>query len=418
MKKIILLFSVWGLFLSCQEQPLSLEQKARRGNAEAQYQLGQMYHIGDKMQQSHTKAVEWWEKAAKKGLAKAQLSLGNAYMEGEGVEQSEKTAIEWWKKAAEKGLAEAQYKLGFAHSAGMGVEQSHKKAVEWWKKSAEKGFAKAQFSLGNAYLDGVGVEQSDEKAVFWWEKAFAQGNADAQQNLDYYYEQRNNTTKAFEWFKKAAKQGNAKAQFNLGLMYEAGKGVEQSKRKSLYWYNKATQQNHIQAKTHLGTILYYDEFLDKDKVHYEGITDGEMAFDLLQEPAQNGDKEAQYLLGMLNKIGFFAKNTNIKHYVNYLDENGNLEFPKNINDEGLSPGRVYDNPEDAIKFFKAAAEQGHPKAQHELGIIYYEGGLVTQMHGDYEIEKFYSQAIEWLQKACDNGVTEACEKLNEINKQL
>lgn len=60
------------------------------------------------MDQSHTEAAKWWQKAAEKGFANAQVNLGNAYDKGHGVVQSSEEAIMWWQRAAEQGHHAAQ----------------------------------------------------------------------------------------------------------------------------------------------------------------------------------------------------------------------------------------------------------------------------------------------------------------------
>ena len=49
--------------------------------------------------------------SAEQGNANAQYNLGNMYNEGKGVPQDYKEAAKWWKLAAEQGHEEAQYNL-------------------------------------------------------------------------------------------------------------------------------------------------------------------------------------------------------------------------------------------------------------------------------------------------------------------
>ena len=60
-----------------------------------------------------------------------------------------------------------------------------------------------------------------------------------------------------------------------------------------------------------------------------------------------------------------------------------------------------------IKILIQKANQGDVVAQYNLGVAYYNGEGVEQS---------YSEAVYWLQKACENGVEEACEFLNKIKK--
>ena len=65
--------------------------------------------------------VEDITKSAKKGDKEAQNDLGLMYYEGEGVPQDYEKAIEWYTKSAEQGHAWAQYNLGLMYYDGEGV---------------------------------------------------------------------------------------------------------------------------------------------------------------------------------------------------------------------------------------------------------------------------------------------------------
>jgi hypothetical protein len=81
---------------------------AEQGDAEAQYELGVMYDIGEGVAQDHAEAVKWYRKAANYGDADAHYALGVMYSEGWGVTQDDTVAMIWYRSAAELGSAEAQ----------------------------------------------------------------------------------------------------------------------------------------------------------------------------------------------------------------------------------------------------------------------------------------------------------------------
>ena len=81
-----------------------LEQAAALDHPNAQYNLAVMYHKGDGVEQSLSKAFFWYEKAADANLAIAQYNLGMIYFEGAIVEKDEIKAKELWQKAADQGL--------------------------------------------------------------------------------------------------------------------------------------------------------------------------------------------------------------------------------------------------------------------------------------------------------------------------
>ena len=125
-----------------------LRWDAKEGDEEAQYELGEMYYIGDgRVKQNYALALKWWMKAAKKGCSKAQNSLGAMYYRGEGVEQNYAEACKWFKKLSKQEHEGAQNNLGVIYEAGEGVEKDVKKALQWYTKSAEQGCQDAKYNL-------------------------------------------------------------------------------------------------------------------------------------------------------------------------------------------------------------------------------------------------------------------------------
>ena len=75
---------------------------AERGNAEAQFYLGEAYYEGSAVKQSYSNAVRWWQMAAEQGHAAAQHQLGCAYSEGEGVQKNTVIAHMWYSLSSEE----------------------------------------------------------------------------------------------------------------------------------------------------------------------------------------------------------------------------------------------------------------------------------------------------------------------------
>ena len=80
---------------------------ADQGNAQAQFNLGIMYHGGQGVAQDFKAAMVWYRKAADQGHAKAQCALGIMYADGHGVQQNLPTALIWVEKAAAQGQTNA-----------------------------------------------------------------------------------------------------------------------------------------------------------------------------------------------------------------------------------------------------------------------------------------------------------------------
>jgi hypothetical protein len=137
------------------------------------------YNRGD-----YATALREWTPLAEQGDADAQYNLGQMYRRGQGVPQDYKTAMKWYTLAAEQGNALAQNNVGVAYSWGDGVQQDHVEAVRWYRLAAEQGHAGAQNSLGAKYYNGVGVLEDYVYAHMWWNIAASSGSQKASENRD------------------------------------------------------------------------------------------------------------------------------------------------------------------------------------------------------------------------------------------
>jgi TPR repeat protein len=161
-----------------------LKKKAEQGDANAQFQLGFRYDLGQGVTQDYKEAVKWYTKAAEQGSSAAQFNLGLMYYDGQGVTQDYKEAVKWYTKAAEQGSSAAQFTLGLMYYDGQGVTQDYKEAVKWFTKAAELGYADAQCNLGLMYYDGNGVIQDYVQAHAWVNVSSANGNNNGQKGRD------------------------------------------------------------------------------------------------------------------------------------------------------------------------------------------------------------------------------------------
>ena len=61
-----------------------LEEQAKGGDADAQYQIGDCYFFGLGVKRDTVEGVSWYRKAAEAGQMKAQFNLGGCFQEGMG----------------------------------------------------------------------------------------------------------------------------------------------------------------------------------------------------------------------------------------------------------------------------------------------------------------------------------------------
>jgi hypothetical protein len=166
--------------------------------------------------------MKWYLKAAQKGNAKAEFAIGQLYENGFGTNRDYKEAMKWFLKASVKDHADAENEIGNLYSAGQGVEQDDAEALKWYLKSADKGNPLAECNVGVGYDFGKGVMVDYQQAVSWYLKASAQNNIQADFNLGVLYENgkgvKQDKTEAVKWYQKAADLGDAEAAKRVALL--------------------------------------------------------------------------------------------------------------------------------------------------------------------------------------------------------
>lgn len=152
----------------------AMERQAFAGDAEAQHDLAALYTAGsDAVTQDYARAVDWFTLAARRGVANARYNLGVLYQQGLGTPADAAKAVEYYRAAAYLGHPEALYNLGVAAQMGQGMAASRQRAVAYFTRAANLGLVTAALSLGqNA--------EAQEAAIFWYKLAADAGNTDAQ----------------------------------------------------------------------------------------------------------------------------------------------------------------------------------------------------------------------------------------------
>lgn len=136
------------------------KSRADSGDVSAYLALARSYTRSNKREE----AVEWLRKAAAKGDAGAQFSLGQAYFDGNGIEKDYTAAEKWYRKAAEQSYFAAHERLGYLYKL---VKHNDAEALKWYREAAERGYGAAQWALADMYAAGRGVKQDYEEAYFW-----------------------------------------------------------------------------------------------------------------------------------------------------------------------------------------------------------------------------------------------------------
>lgn len=206
----------------------SNRERAERGDAEAQDNLGWSFYAGEGVSKDEDEAVKWFRKAAEQGNVRAQWHLGHVYRFGTGAGIKDvNEGLKWWHKAAEGGEARAQWVLGAIYSTHekeedayrTGLIKDDREAVKWLRKSAEQGNANGEIYLAGMFERGEGVPKDEEEAA--------------------------------NWYRKAADQNIPEAQYDLGLLYAEGKvgrmSAEVWRKNTKTTYEIKTAANYVEA---------------------------------------------------------------------------------------------------------------------------------------------------------------------------
>ncbi len=376
------------------------EYAINKGDAEAMFRLALIYEsYGDCYEgRGLDEAKELFQASADKEFSAAQTRLGVYYKEGILFQKNEKKAIEYFMKAAKNDDVEAQTRLAVCYDMGEGVKKDTERALYWYRKAALKSYHGLKQEIHEDINDYIGWDKTD---LFWdifskndqektkWveenyqiclEKAM-EGDTDSQSLMGIYnlfnddnqhsiYECSLFRSKAEAWCELAASKGDRYAQYWYSKIIEKFSlgGYD----KSMEYLLKAAKQGHTAAKYEYGIASY--QYMKKD---YK-----KRVAEWLFDSANNGDSEAQFILGEYNDC-----------FTPYLHEN----TPENSwcgEPSIYTDNKAYKDVEmyKAIEWYKKAANQGHVEALYKLGVCY-EQGIGIEKNETIAVE-FYKKAVE------------------------
>lgn len=381
---------------------------------------------------------ETLKKSAEKGDAQAQFDLGQCYFNGQGADRDLIQAFEWFAKSAGQGHVKAQYALALCYDKGYGTPKNTQKAFEWAQKAAKSGHANAQHYLAE-YYENLAVNSRQDtaenrtmlnewhkKAFVQYQKAAEQGEADAQFNLglclDFCLQGREKLTtqhaKAREWFTKAAEhyqtladRGDAEAQYILYRLFAGGLGVKADMKKAVEWLKTSAEQEHVEAQITLAEhhATGYPHIAQNDEETAKWFT----------QAAEQGHVEARHALGLY----YYRKKDDEKavEWLTKAAESGHLEAQcvlaihnatRNGDDMDAGTRDILDWYRGHIPYdfdwTHPTAEHGNRMAQYNLGRCYEEG---------VGVDKDLDQAMMWYRKAANQRLQKAVDKVKQFQKK-
>jgi len=228
-KSLILTF-IFGIMVTtsfAQEKDITQYiNLAKKGDANAQNELGKCYYNGEGVAQDYKKAARWYKKASRNGNIEAMINIGDLYGDLYGdyntAKYKPRTAYKYYKKAIDLGSSKAMIKMGDLHSYYYYENYSlhslqdayNSKAVEWYKLAIEQGNPDGLCALANYYdmIHTIYEIPSENNPMFQyadslWLYAANSGSARAQAVMGFKNFLEKNFDEAMEWYEKAKENG-------------------------------------------------------------------------------------------------------------------------------------------------------------------------------------------------------------------
>lgn len=290
-------------------------------SAYVEYRIGKMYEVGQGTEQSYGEAADWYDLSAMKGNRYALYSLGMLYMRGQGVIQDFKKAAGLLKRSMISGNPYAAWEYGKMLRDGIGVEKNEEKADQAFKTAFSGFLSLAQqqiddnlmYRIGKMYQDGIGTGKDEEKAIPFFQRAIEFDHIHAMCALADLYIQ----TGSQEWIQqgiqlleRSAELGNTNAEYKLGKLYQKDPYVDKNLGVSVYWLNQSAGHGNQHAQYLLGKIYLFEPT----------IKDEESGIFWLEKSAAQGNPYAAYLLEHRDEWGRMRLQSGIIRLFHHLSD--------------------------------------------------------------------------------------------------
>ena len=398
-----------------------------------------MRTVGDLILPHNKKeALKWYKKAGEEGGPETHFKLAYLYIYGPVVKQDLKKAAEWLKKAEKTNDPELLLKIARIRLSIITNGLTNEKKIEEkikigkeyldaLKKSSKYGNAKAMYMLARAMEIGSGwfIKEDQKEAMKWYKLASDKGHSEARKEMGFYlYDGKikdGDRKEGLRLVSLAAEQGDKRAQLTLADGYAFGHSglLEINTEKAFFWAKKAVKEKDPSwsGVTNDPRITTVDPYLKIAQSFLAGCyADGrgvkknnKLAFKYFMLAAKGGYSRAQYLVSRFYFQGYgikkdFKKAFTWAEQAASDNEIRNITDPLNEDDkwfgqqdhwlgclyhDGIGTDVSYEN---ACKYFKISAENGHHRSQVLLANLF-AGGL--------GVKKNTKQALYWLEKASE-----------------
>ena len=388
------------------------------GDQNARYELGKRYLCGGGVKRSGEQARMWFGLAAAQGHFLAEYQLGRMYLYGNGIDKDPKQGREFCLSAYEDILYELQektgaelrngiyypsgrftvksyysyleYLIGKMRLSGEGVQQDDTQAFRWFQASGIHGFVHGDYMTARMYYEGKGVGQDYDEALYQYEKAARSNDKYACYAAGRMYYlgigTKQNFKKAAVYFAKASQKNVPWADYALAQMCEAGQCVRKNKEAAQALYKKTLEEFQEQEKRSPDPMTQFRIA----EMYFTGQgteADPGKAAEWFQKAVDSGNPQAAYELAKLYSSGNGVEADAEKAQSLYQAAlKGFLDSEKDrpavwweyrvagMYEKGLGTDV---NVQEAIRWYKTAADKGHGNAQYRLSLLYGEKQPLT-----------------------------------------
>lgn len=405
-----------------------LYSRAILGDAQSQFEIGQMFQYGMGVAQSDASAIIFYQNAAQQQHLGAEYSLGILYLQHAKDKNEYQLALNDLTDAAFKGNKKSQYVLARILSQGVHgqdgtvyIQPNQEQAIAMLYLAAANNYGPAEYELADHLARdndrSLGLNVKKQKIAMirqLYQGAVDRGVSQALLPLAFYNamnEKKEKQAQAFQVAREQAENGDPNAALLLGLLYDRGIGVSVDPGQAIAWYQQAGK-NAVSSFI-LGTYAAEGKGIAKNEA--QGMAQLQQSVDdkfsyadfnmaILQQ--QTGQDFLPNLIhayrlgnshaGIILADYYLAENSDpetmqqAKQIYAGLAEKGDPDAQLKLAymlEKGLGSAPDLAG---AQRWYTAAAEQGNARAQYLLGQFYQLG-----QNGAPD----YSLAKQWYQKA-------------------
>lgn len=402
--------------------------RAILGDAQSQFQIGQMFQYGIGVAQSDSSAIIFYQNAAQQQHLGAEYNLGILYLQHAKDKNDYQLALNDLTDAAFKGNKKSQYVLARILSQGITgsdgtvyIQPNPEQATSMLYLAAANNYGPAEYELADnlARQNDSGLSVNVRKHKIAMIRQLYQGAADrgisqALLPLAFYNAMDQDKAKQAQAFliaKEQAATGDENAALLLGLLYDRGIGVKADPGQAITWYQQAGQ-NSV-SDFILGTYSAEGKGIAQDKTkgmeQLQKSIDDKFSYADFNMAVLQKQNEQDFLPNLIRSYKLGNSHAGIVLADFYLAENSDpekMQEAKQIYTGLAEKGDQYaqlklgfmlekglgsePNLAEAQRWYSASAEQGNPLAQYLLGQFYQLG---ENGEPDYNLAK------QWYEKA-------------------